>query len=93
MGTLGIARDMAKRNEENLSKLSGGNLYDKLKNATYKTRRKKYLFKKSNPKLLKGIKDQLIEENQRAKRKRIILITSLAAVSIVTIILMMNLTF
>ncbi len=83
MGTWGIARDMAKINEENLAKLSRKGLFEKLKSATYKSRRKIYQYRKSDPALIKAIQERYREDNQSLLVKKLILgVILLAGISL-----------
>ena len=79
MGTWGIARDMAKLNEENLSKLSRKGMYAKLKERGYKSNGKIYKFKKATPQLLEAIKQRRLVENQAYNKKRLKIILGCAA--------------
>jgi len=73
MGTWGIARDMAKLNEENLSKLSRKGMYTRLKEFGSKSKGKIYTFNKATPELLKAIRLKRQAENEAARRKRIVI--------------------
>ena len=79
MGTWGIARDMAKLNEENLSKLSRKGMYAKLKERGSKSTGKIYKFKKATPQILEEIKQRRLIENQAYDRKRIKIIFACGA--------------
>lgn len=74
MGTWGIARDMAKINEENLSKLSRKGMYEKLKGATYKSNGRIYKFKEATPEVLEAIRVKREAENKAYNKKRLKLI-------------------
>ena len=89
MGTWGIARDMAKLNEENLSKLSKKGMYEKLKTRGSKSKGKIYKFKKATPEILKAIREKRILENQQLRKKKIILgsICGIAAILLLWITL------
>ena len=54
MGTRGIARDMAKLNEENLSGLSRKGMYAGMKEFGSKVKGKIHTFKNATPELLHG---------------------------------------
>lgn len=73
MGTWGIARDMAKLNEENLSKLSRKGMYTRMKELGSKSKGKTYTFKKATPEILRAIRLKRQADNEQAKRKRFIL--------------------
>lgn len=71
MGTWGIARDMAKLNEENLSKLSRKGLYAKLKERGSKSNGKIYKFKKATPQALDAIRQKMEVENKAYNKRRL----------------------
>jgi hypothetical protein len=73
MGTWGIAKDMAKINEENLSKLSRKGMFQKLKDYGSSSSKRIYTFKKSTPELLKEIRETRAAENLQAQKRRILL--------------------
>ncbi|MFT6867264.1 MAG: hypothetical protein ACJA08_002104 [Cyclobacteriaceae bacterium] len=64
---------MAKINEENLAKLFRKNLFEQLKSATYKSRRKIYQYRKSDPALIKAIQEYHRAENHSLLVKKLIL--------------------
>ena len=76
MGTWGIARDMAKLNEENLSKLSRKGAFAKLKELGSKSKGKTYRFKQATPEVIEAIKQKQQADNiaYEKKRKRILLL-------------------
>ena len=73
MGTWGIARDMAKLNEENLKKLSRKGMYDKLKARGFNSPIKIYRFKKASPEVLKAIREKMKAQNLAIKRRNRVL--------------------
>lgn len=72
MGTWGIARDMAKRNEENLSLLNEKSIYSKLKGWRSSSSNRVYTYKKSTPELLASIREHQQAANRRLRTKRLI---------------------
>ena len=86
-----IAKDMARINEENLSKLSRKSMYARLKEMSSKAKGKKYTFKKATPEILKAIRQKRITENQIAKKKRIII--GLSCISFGIILFWITMTF
>lgn len=68
-----MAKDMAKRNEENLSFLSRKGLYDKLKDATYQSAKRVYKYKNATPEMLEAIRSHHIAENHKIRIKKIVL--------------------
>jgi len=81
-----IAKEMAKINEDNLAKLSRKGLYEKLKDATYRTRRKSYRYKKASQEQLANIKTNLTQQNLQSRRKRILLMSLLIGIMTISII-------
>ena len=79
MGTWGIARDMAKRNEENLKKLSSRSrwsqksIYRGYLETGSKAEKKAFSFKKSTPEFLTEIKEKRSIERKRAAKKQALL--------------------
>jgi len=79
MGTWGIARDMAKRNEENLKKLSSRSkwnqvsMYQKYIERGSKSRGKFYEFKESDPELILSIRHKMLLERAQTRRRKILL--------------------
>ncbi len=89
MGTWGIARDMAKLNEENLKKLSRKGMFQKLKERGLKSK-KVYRFKQATPETLRAIKQKMQLQNLAIRRRNIgIGVFSLTIV--ITIILTLSL--
>lgn len=80
MGTWGIARDMAKLNEENLSKLSRKGIYKKwIMHGSY-SKKKVYQFKEAPPDLLRSIRERKAAENRSLRNKKIVLASSIVMV-------------
>ena len=74
MGTWGIALDMAKRNEENLSKLSRKGVYKKIVTKGSNGKKKKiYRFKTASAEQLQAIRKWKIEDNIKLRNKKIAL--------------------
>lgn len=73
MGTWGIARDMAKLNEENLSRLSSsrGVYKEYIKHGSIG--KKVYKYNESTPEMLAAIRSFKLVENRRILRRQIIL--------------------
>jgi len=67
MGTWGIARDMAKLNEENLSKLSRKRMFTRLKEQSQNPKGKVYLFKKASKEQIKLIRENTLKEESETK--------------------------
>ena len=83
METWGIARDMAKLNEENLSKLSRKGMYTILRERSSKSRNKTYRFNKATPEIILAIRKKMEVENlAMRKRNRIIWVISIFMVSL-----------
>ncbi len=83
MGTWGVALDMAKKNEENLSKLSRKSMYKKLSQHGSYTKNKVYTFKNASPELLESIRLKKARENRTLLVKKILL-ASVIAISLLT---------
>ena len=70
---IGVAKDMAKLNEENLSRLSRPSMFEKLKSRGSKSKGKVYLFKESTPELILEIKNRKLREIKRSRKKQILI--------------------
>jgi len=91
MGTWGIARDMAKLNEENLSKLSRKGMYERLKTKGSKSKGKIYKFKKASPEILRAIRAKRAIENQETKKRKMLILFSCSVVAVTIFILIFTL--
>lgn len=70
---IGVAKDMAKLNEENLSRLSRAGMFDKLKTRGSKSKGKAYRFKEATPELILEIKKKRLFEDTQIRKKQTIL--------------------
>lgn len=73
MGTWGIAKDMAKLNEENLSKLSRKGMFQKLKDYGSGSAKRVYTFKKATPQIIESIRKAKELENLQIRKRGLIL--------------------
>lgn len=73
MGTWGIAKDMAKLNELNLSKLSRAGMYERLKNRGSQSKGKRYTFRRATPESIATLREKLQAEYKAIKKRRITL--------------------
>ena len=87
MGTWGIALDMAKQNEVNLSKLSRKGMFSKLRAYGNGTNGKIYRYKKATPALLKSIRVRKEQARKLFIVKQLVLGTIIAAVFVVVVVL------
>ncbi len=85
-----IAKEMARINEENLSKLSRKGLYEKLKDSSYKSRRRIYRYKKASQDQLTSIKTELTLQNLQSRRKRVMLMSVLIAIMVISIMIILT---
>ncbi len=85
-----IAKEMAKINEENLSKLSRKGLYEKLKDSSYKSRRRIYRYKKASQDQLTSIKTELTLQNLQSRRKRVMLMSVLIAIMVISFMIILT---
>ena len=97
MSTWGIARDMAKRNEENLKKLSSKSkwtqigLYEKYMERGSSSRGKTYSFKESKPELILSIKNKMLLEKKQARKRHFLLFLLSIPITIGALYLLMGL--
>jgi len=70
---IGVAKDMAKLNEENLSRLSRQGMFEKLKSRGSKSNGKPYHFKKASSEVILEIRNKTQIAQAQVLRKHILL--------------------